>query len=114
MEFVEGGTLHEYIQVSDFLQEDTIRRIIRQILSALEYMHERVRVSHRDLKPAVALSLYLTNYRTFFYAAEAQTLQLKLPISVSRRSRQLPKIIHSADLQDIWLQNALKVLKLQA
>jgi len=59
MEFVEGGTLHEYIQISDMLSEDTVRHIIRQMLSALEYMHEYVRVSHRDLKPAVHLFMII-------------------------------------------------------
>jgi eukaryotic-like serine/threonine-protein kinase len=53
MEFAEGGTLHDYIQISDMLSENTVRHIIRQVLSALEYMHVRWRVSHRDLKPAV-------------------------------------------------------------
>jgi len=53
MEYVESGTLHDTIQTSDDMSESTVRHIISQILSALEYMHERVRVSHRDLKPAV-------------------------------------------------------------
>ena len=53
MEYVEGGTLHDCIQTSDEMSEDTVRHIIRQILCALEYMHDRHQVSHRDLKPAV-------------------------------------------------------------
>ena len=56
MEYVESGTLHDTIQTSDDMSESTVRHIISQILSALEYMHERVRVSHRDLKPAVPSS----------------------------------------------------------
>ena len=53
MEFVECGTLHEFIQTSLQPPEATVRHIIRQIILALEYMHERHHVSHRDLKPAV-------------------------------------------------------------
>jgi serine/threonine protein kinase len=53
MEFVEGGTLHDCIQTSGKMSEPTVQHIIRQILCALEYMHERHQVSHRDLKPAV-------------------------------------------------------------
>ena len=53
MEFVEGGTLHDFIQTSHQLPESTVQHIVRQIISALEYMHECHRVSHRDLKPAV-------------------------------------------------------------
>jgi serine/threonine protein kinase len=52
MEYVEGGTLHDCIQVSGEMSESTIRHIIRQILYALEYMHQHHQVSHRDLKPA--------------------------------------------------------------
>jgi len=53
MDFIEGGTLHDWIRIAYPLSEFTVRHIIRQILSALEYMHDRHRVSHRDLKPAV-------------------------------------------------------------
>jgi serine/threonine protein kinase len=54
MEYVEGGTLHDCIQTSGEISEATVQHIIRQILNALEYMHERHQVSHRDLKPAVS------------------------------------------------------------
>ena len=57
MEFVEGGTLHDCIQTSEQMSEATVQHIIRQILSALEYMHERHQASHRDLKPAVFSTL---------------------------------------------------------
>ena len=53
MEYVEGGTLHDCIQTSAQMSEATVKHIIRQILLALEYMHERHQASHRDLKPAV-------------------------------------------------------------
>ena len=59
MEFVEGGTLHDRIQTSPEMSEATVQHIIRQVLYALEYMHERHQVSHRDLKPAVRFSFFL-------------------------------------------------------
>lgn len=68
MEFIEGGTLHDAIQVSDEISEATIRHIILQILGALEYMHDHHHVSHRDLKPAVQLtSSTRANSRTSFF-----------------------------------------------
>jgi len=68
MEFVEGGTLHDAIQISNEISEATIRHIIRQILAALEYMHDHHHVSHRDLKPAVQLtSSTRANSRTSFF-----------------------------------------------
>jgi serine/threonine protein kinase len=70
MEFVEGGTLHEFIQTSPQMSEPTVRHIIRQILSALEYMHDHRRVSHRDLKPAVSSFDDNTHDRIFFFATE--------------------------------------------
>ena len=52
MEFLEGGTLKEYIQENtDKITEDIAREIIKQIFNALNYLHYSCDVCHRDIKP---------------------------------------------------------------
>ena len=52
MEFLEGGTLKEYIQENaENITEDTAREIIKQIFNALSYLHYSCDVCHRDIKP---------------------------------------------------------------
>jgi serine/threonine protein kinase len=89
MEFVEGGTLHEFIQRSDQLSEATVQHIIRQVLAALEYMHDRVRVSHRDLKPAVpALFVWmLSPERSFMQEGVVSPYQNRRSRACQDRSR---------------------------
>lgn len=50
MEYAEGITLSEMIGITGPIPEDRATRIIRQVLSALEYAHQRG-VIHRDIKP---------------------------------------------------------------
>jgi serine/threonine protein kinase len=47
LEYIDGGTLYEKAPVS----EKIFQNYFKQILSALEYLHENARVIHRDLKP---------------------------------------------------------------
>ena len=52
MEFLEGGTLREYIKEnSNNITEDISREIIKQIFNALSYLHYSCDVCHRDIKP---------------------------------------------------------------
>ena len=52
MEFLEGGTLKEYIQENkDNITEEIASEIIKQILNALSYLHYSCDVCHRDVKP---------------------------------------------------------------
>ena len=52
MEFLEGGTLKQYIQEnSNNITEDIAREIIKQIFNALSYLHYSCDVCHRDIKP---------------------------------------------------------------
>ena len=52
MEFLEGGTLKEYIKDnSENITEDIAREIIKQIFNALSYLHYSCDVCHRDIKP---------------------------------------------------------------
>jgi serine/threonine protein kinase len=50
MELCEGGDLFSYIKKSRFFSENKAAHIIKQILSAVNYMHKQG-IVHRDLKP---------------------------------------------------------------
>ncbi|KAK4509020.1 uncharacterized protein ATC70_007369 [Mucor velutinosus] len=50
MEYVEGGELFDKIKQSKGLAEPTARRWFREIIEAVEYIHDN-NIVHRDLKP---------------------------------------------------------------
>ena len=50
LELCEGGDLFNYIKQSRYFSEAKAAQIIKQILSAVNYMHKQG-VMHRDLKP---------------------------------------------------------------
>ena len=50
LEYCEGGELFKYIIDQKFLTEDVAASIMRQLFSALDYLHQR-QISHRDIKP---------------------------------------------------------------
>ena len=49
LDLVEGGELFDLIIAKEFFAERDAGRIVRQLLSAIEYMHERG-CAHRDIK----------------------------------------------------------------
>jgi serine/threonine protein kinase len=51
MEYVEGETLKEYIERKGKLNDDEIRKLLLQMLDALDYVHEQ-KLVHRDIKPS--------------------------------------------------------------
>lgn len=58
LELLHGGELLERIRRKDRFTETEASRIMRQLVSAVSFMHERG-VVHRDLKPEVTLKLFL-------------------------------------------------------
>ena len=51
MEYLEGGTLREYINNNKNISENESRIIIKQLLTALSYLHYACDICHRDVKP---------------------------------------------------------------
>ena len=51
MEYLEGGTLRQYMNNKSDITEDEARIIIRQLLTALSYLHYTCDICHRDVKP---------------------------------------------------------------
>jgi calcium-dependent protein kinase len=49
-EYCSGGELFEFLQRSSRITEKTVAIIMKQLLSAVNYMHKK-NIMHRDLKP---------------------------------------------------------------
>lgn len=52
MPYLAGGSLQNYVESHGTLSEDVAMKYIRQIASALKYMHEEKHICHYDVKPA--------------------------------------------------------------
>lgn len=52
MPFISGGSLQNYVNVEGTLSEMKAMKYIKQIASALKYMHEEEHICHYDVKPA--------------------------------------------------------------
>lgn len=50
MPFAKHGTLFQYLLKQDRLSEDDIRKIISQLILAVDWMHKK-NILHRDIKP---------------------------------------------------------------
>ena len=62
MEYLEGGTLKEFINNNkNKMNEDNARIIIKQLLNALSYLHYSCDICHRDIKPGNLIFKYKEN-----------------------------------------------------
>lgn len=50
LEYMDGGTLYSKLKKTNQLEEQEAAYIIKQITTALEYLHD-LGIAHRDLKP---------------------------------------------------------------
>lgn len=50
-EYVPGGELFDCIIRRTYYSEGSARKLIKQVLVALNYLHNEVGVVHRDIKP---------------------------------------------------------------
>ena len=51
MDYVEGISLAEYVRTVKPLPDNVVISIFRQLVSAVEYIHRRLNICHRDLNP---------------------------------------------------------------
>lgn len=52
MPYLSGGSLQDYVEKHGALSETEAMKYVRQIASALKYMHEEQHICHYDVKPA--------------------------------------------------------------
>ena len=52
MPYLAGGSLQDYVKTHGTLSETESMKYVRQIASALKYMHEEQHICHYDVKPA--------------------------------------------------------------
>ena len=52
MPYLAGGSLQDYVKDNGTLSETLAMKYVRQIASALKYMHEEQHICHYDVKPA--------------------------------------------------------------
>ena len=52
MPYLSGGSLQDYVKTHGVLSESEAMKYIKQIASALKYMHEEQHICHYDVKPA--------------------------------------------------------------
>lgn len=52
MEFASGGSLYDQLKIYKKLPEHMVKKYIKDVVSALEYLHYRKNpILHRDIKP---------------------------------------------------------------
>ena len=52
MPYLSGGSLQDYVKTHGALSENEAMKYVKQIASALKYMHEEEHICHYDVKPA--------------------------------------------------------------
>ncbi|KAK9844245.1 hypothetical protein WJX84_005197 [Apatococcus fuscideae] len=109
MEYVAGGSLMDFVnsQPDGKLSETEARRILQQLLEALDYCHRR-RIIHRDLKPENVLLDLQSNIRVadFGLAAITTPMSGNLQMACGTPEFTAPEILKGREYVgtavDIW------------
>lgn len=59
MEYANEGDMENYFASRPFVPEDEAKLITSQIVSGLSWLH-KLKIGHRDLKPAVSAECFCT------------------------------------------------------
>ncbi|MFT4255319.1 MAG: protein kinase [Caulobacter sp.] len=91
LEYVEGGSLADLIRrEGPRLQEERVQAILSQIQAAITFLHTRLQIVHRDVKPqnilvrsSEPLSLVMADFGTVSSLRERSDLSRQIPRSVA-------------------------------
>jgi 5'-AMP-activated protein kinase, catalytic alpha subunit len=106
MEYARGGELFEHIVTHKRVREKDAMRLMRQILSGVEYLH-KLRICHRDLKPE---NLLLDDYNNIkivdFGLSNCYKLHEKLQTACGSPCYAAPEMVagkkYNGLQTDIW------------
>ncbi|CAI5471933.1 unnamed protein product [Closterium sp. Yama58-4] len=59
LEYMDGGSLADVVQVTKTIPENVLSAITRKVLQGMQFLHSERRMVHRDIKPANILLLNL-------------------------------------------------------
>ena len=85
MEYCKGGTLHHYIRTMGALSEEELKILMRQMLSALEYLASR-HIVHRDIKTANILIVKKDYYKLGDFGSSVELNVNVLGVTNSQRA----------------------------
>lgn len=50
LEIAEGGELFDYVERRGILENEEIKRLMKELLESISYLHNQCQISHRDIK----------------------------------------------------------------
>ncbi|CZU00238.1 serine/threonine protein kinase KIN [Plasmodium falciparum NF54] len=106
LEYVENGNLLTYIYNNYNINENNARRILYQLINAIEYLHE-IKIVHRDLKPENILLDNNNNVKLIdFGLSTIYRKNCLLTTSCGSPFYTSPEILlgqkYEAELTDVW------------
>ena len=107
MEFISNGNLTSFIDKKGILTEQMAQRFFIQIIFALDYLHQEIKIAHRDLKPDNILLDENFNIRIIDFGL-SQSFSLESPElkstcgSPAFMAPELLKGQKATSISDIW------------